>query len=90
MTPPEQASGGGEKDELRLAALAESTLRWRRNLQDAADTLIVDMIRDNDAVSAIAFNTPGGRPCLLVLAVGDEASSTVADKLKQELTEEVD
>lgn len=56
----------------RLAALAESALRFRRSAADALDELICEQILRQMNVGWNQFNTPNGRPCVVVLGVGED------------------
>lgn len=57
----------------RLAALAESSLKFRRLCTDALDSLICEMILSNDAVMGREFTSVAGRRCQVMLVIGDEA-----------------
>lgn len=63
----------------RLAALAESALRFRRSAADALDKTVCDMILAQSEIDGEKFNTPGGRPCMIVLAVGNDAVGKLTD-----------
>lgn len=68
---------------LKKASLAASILQWRRDAQLAIDQLMARMFASNSPLGARQvpftytqeFKTPKGRPCLLALAVGDEATT---------------
>lgn len=57
----------------RLSALAESTLKFRRQTQDATDTLLCRLILNNDACGGEEFTDSAGRRCMVLLILGDQA-----------------
>jgi hypothetical protein len=70
-----------ERERRRLAALAESALRFRKLASDTLDTLLCEMIADNCEMAGLKFRTPNGRNVMLVMAVGDDAVGALTDKL---------
>ena len=56
-----------------MAALAESALKFRRQTQDATDTLMCRLILNNDACGGEEFTDAAGRRCLVLLVIGDQA-----------------
>lgn len=58
----------------RSIALAGSVLRFRNAASEALNGLLVRMIAENAPMYASAFSTPTeqARPCVMVLAVGEE------------------
>lgn len=68
-----------ENERRRLAALAESTLKFRRSLQDASDDLLCRMILNRQELEGEKFRTPGGRNAMVVVAIGDDAVGRLTD-----------
>jgi hypothetical protein len=58
----------------RAVALAGSVLKFRNVASEALNGLLVKMIEQNEPIYGSAFSTPTpqARPCVLVLAVGEE------------------
>jgi hypothetical protein len=68
----------------RSIALAGSVLRFRNIASEALNGLLVRMIAENAPMYASAFSTPTeqARPCLLVLAVGEEDTAMLAQAIQ--------
>jgi hypothetical protein len=63
-----------DRHQKHLAALAASTLEFRRNAADALDTILVESIKHNSPITLGEFKSNTGRPCGLVFVVGDDAT----------------
>lgn len=61
-------------EQRRLAALAESMLKFRKAAADSLDDCLVEMIRRNGNIGSWEFKTPNGRPCCLIVGVGEDIS----------------
>lgn len=77
--PPQDDEAFDNARRRYLSALAESTLKFRRNAQDAMDDLLVEMIGSQSELAFNKFKTPNGRNCIIVLAVGDEPVGKLTD-----------
>jgi hypothetical protein len=73
-----------EADRLRLAALAQSALTWRKNAADALDSIMPRMIAEGWNIAAQEFKTASGRPCIVVLAVGEDMVNVVKESFKEQ------
>jgi hypothetical protein len=63
----------GEDHWRAKAALAGSLLAFRKRMMDAVDTLLCHQIQGGDACGALEFRDNTGRPCLIFMALGDDA-----------------
>lgn len=54
-------------------------LKFRRRVEDAADDLLIDMTQHMDDLAGVRFQTPNGRPCILILAIGEDACYVAGD-----------
>jgi hypothetical protein len=78
---PEPAMTPQEREQRRLALLAESTLDFRKRAADTLDTLICECIADNCEMGGMKFQTRNGRNVMIVMAFGDDAVGALTDKL---------
>jgi hypothetical protein len=78
---PEPALTPEQREQRRMAALAESALNFRKRAADTLDTLICECIADNCEMGGMKFQTASGRNCMIVLAFGDDAVGALTDKL---------
>lgn len=77
--PPQDDPAFDEARRRWLAALAESTLKFRRNATDAVDELLVEMIGQQKDTGFNKFTTPNGRNCIVIIGVGDEPVGKLTD-----------
>jgi hypothetical protein len=75
VTPSDEKEFNSERR--RLAALAESTLKFRRIAADTLDSLLVELIGTNSTIGIAEFETLNGRPCRLMITVGEDTSNAV-------------
>ncbi len=64
-----------ELERKRLAALAEQTLRLRREASDTLDDLLCEMIGQNGNIGFGEFKTPGGRRCGIIITIGEDMTA---------------
>lgn len=65
------------REQRKKGLLAASTLRFRRIACDTLDGMLIHMLtKGTDAVWG-EFKTPNGRPCLLILGVGEDVVTTL-------------
>lgn len=74
-------------EQRRLAALAESTLKFRRSTQDAIDKATIEAVLKQHDISAAEYRTPGGRPAMVVLCIGEDAVNLVKTRINDPVIE---
>jgi hypothetical protein len=63
----------------KKAELAAGILKTRRSLADALDLAFVQAFQQNQDIVVAFCTTSTGRPCRVVLALGEEAVQTIDD-----------
>lgn len=67
----------------KKAKLAMSILNWRMGAQLALDQTITVAIQNGSPVAFSKFKTPGNRPCVILLGIGDEVAEAVESVFEQ-------
>ena len=61
----------------------ESVIDSSRRMHHAVDSLLIGLVREGSTFGAYTFQTRAGRPCLITLAIGEDAVNAHVNKINQ-------